>query len=211
MEAPIDIGNQLAKMSPQELKEYQERNCIFCHMGTGTVDSKKIYEDDDIVGVLDIHPASAGHVLLFSKKHYYIMPMVPTPILAKLFLRAKFLSNLMTRSLGVNGTTIFAANGVSAGQKAQHFLLHVIPRTEGDNLLGLNVEGEQATPEQLRGLLYKIQSPLRAQSEEIKLDSRDSKQSTASEKKTSSESRSPTDPDDFDSIANMFLQKGDEQ
>ena len=30
---------------------------------------------------------------------------------------------------------MFVANGLAAGQRAQHFIIHVIPRKDGDNLL----------------------------------------------------------------------------
>ncbi len=44
--------------------------CIFCKIVSGEVPSYKVYEDDEFLGFLDIHPLSPGHTLLIPKKHY---------------------------------------------------------------------------------------------------------------------------------------------
>jgi len=36
--------------------------------------------------------------------------------------------------LKVSGTNIFIANGPAAGQRSQHFMVHLIPRKEGDKI-----------------------------------------------------------------------------
>ena len=43
--------------------------CIFCQIIAGAVPAKKLFEDDEVVAVLDIYPAAPGHVLLLPKKH----------------------------------------------------------------------------------------------------------------------------------------------
>lgn len=86
--------------------------------------------------MLDINPANAGHVLLLPKEHYAVLPLVPDDILGHLGMVAKAISNVMLKALESKGTTIFVANGAAAGQKAQHVMLHIIPRDEKD---GLNI------------------------------------------------------------------------
>lgn len=54
----------LRNMTPEQIKELQRKNCIFCHIIVGRVQSKKIYEDDKTVAILDINPANPGHILL---------------------------------------------------------------------------------------------------------------------------------------------------
>ena len=58
------LQEKLSKMSPEELKEYQKQQCIFCQIVSGKVQSKKIYEDDKCLAILDKNPANPGHVLL---------------------------------------------------------------------------------------------------------------------------------------------------
>ncbi len=43
--------------------------CIFCKIIRGEIPSHKIYEDDEFLAFLDIHPQSPGHVQIIPKKH----------------------------------------------------------------------------------------------------------------------------------------------
>lgn len=45
-------------------------NCVFCKVVVGELPSYKIYEDDNFLGILDIHPVSKGHSLVIPKKHF---------------------------------------------------------------------------------------------------------------------------------------------
>ncbi len=133
-EQVAELQEKIKNMSPEELKEFQKKQCIFCHIVEGKVQSKKVYEDDRCIAILDINPANPGHVLLLPKEHYSIMPQVPEEDLSHLFMVTKTISNAALRSLGVQGTNIIVQNGIAAGQKAQHFMIHIIPRKEKDDL-----------------------------------------------------------------------------
>jgi len=129
-----ELKEKIKKMSPEELREFQKQQCIFCHIIAGKVQAKKVYEDNKVIGILDINPANPGHILLLPKEHYAIMPQVPEEDLQHLFMVSKALSNVALRSLEAAGTNIVVANGPAAGQKAQHFMIHVIPRQENDGI-----------------------------------------------------------------------------
>jgi len=128
------LQEKIKQMSPEELKEFQKKQCIFCQIITGKVQSKKIYEDEHVLAVLDINPANPGHVLVMPREHYSIMPQIPDEEIKHIFLVAKSLSNTTLRALEVQGSNIIVANGVAAGQRAQHFMVHVIPRKEKDGI-----------------------------------------------------------------------------
>lgn len=125
---------QLKQMTPEQLQELQKANCIFCHISNGKVQSKKVYEDDICMAVLDINPANPGHILLFPKEHFSILPQVPEDVLARMSKVSKDLSAASLRALKTQGTNIIISNGVAAGQKAPHVLFHIIPRDEKDGL-----------------------------------------------------------------------------
>jgi len=129
------LEEKLKKMSPEEIAAFQKQQCVFCKIIDGSIPSTKIYEDDRCIVVLDINPSTKGHVLLIPKHHYSIMPQVSDEDLGHLFVVAKKLSQILLKGLKVSGTNIFIANGPAAGQRAQHFLIHIIPRKEGDKLL----------------------------------------------------------------------------
>jgi len=129
------LEEKIKNMSPEELKQFQKQQCVFCQIVAGKIPSKKVYEDDKCIAVLDINPAAKGHLLIMPKEHYTIMPQIPEKEMAHLFLVSKHLSQIILKTLKVSGTNIFVANGPAAGQRAQHFMLHLIPRKEGDKLM----------------------------------------------------------------------------
>ncbi|MBI2580286.1 HIT domain-containing protein [Candidatus Woesearchaeota archaeon] len=124
----------ISKLSPSEIEELQRKNCVFCHIASGKVPARKVYEDDSCLAVLDINPASPGHMLLMPKEHFTVMLQVPEQLIGHVFVVAKGLSQASLQALQGKGTTIFAANGTAAGQRAPHFMLHIIPRSPGDNI-----------------------------------------------------------------------------
>ena len=128
------LQEKIKQMSPEELKEFQKKQCIFCQIVAGKVQARKIYEDEQVIAILDINPANPGHTLLITKEHYSIMPQIPDDEVAHVFMVAKSLSNSMLRGIDAQGTNVIVANGIAAGQRAQHFMVHIIPRKENDNV-----------------------------------------------------------------------------
>lgn len=45
-------------------------NCIFCKIAKGEIPAHKVYEDEDFLAFLDIHPQSPGHCQVIPKRHY---------------------------------------------------------------------------------------------------------------------------------------------
>ena len=122
-------------MSVNQTMEDVKQQCIFCQICSGKAPGYKIFEDEHVVGILDVKPAVPGHILLIPKEHYVVLPQLPEQLVAHLFIAAKKISRAMLQGLHVRGTNIFVANGAIAGQKAPHLLVHLIPREQGDNLL----------------------------------------------------------------------------
>ena len=129
-----EFQEKMKDMSPEEINELQKQQCVFCQIIDGKVASKKIYEDKKCLAILDINPANPGHLVLMPKEHYPLMPLIPEDILRHMFMVSKALSQVMLTSLGAEGTDIFIANGSAAGQRAQHFMLHIIPRKTADGV-----------------------------------------------------------------------------
>ncbi|MFH0978491.1 MAG: HIT family protein [Candidatus Woesearchaeota archaeon] len=134
MDPQQEYEEKIKNMSPEELKEFQKKQCIFCQIISSKVQSRKLFSDDDCTAVLDINPANPGHILLLPNEHYAIMPLIPDKTTGKLSRVAKGLSNAILKGLKAGGTTVFIANGLVAGQKAQHFMMHVIPRMADDGI-----------------------------------------------------------------------------
>ncbi|MFA5142087.1 MAG: HIT domain-containing protein [Candidatus Woesearchaeota archaeon] len=141
----------MAQMTPEEMAAQKEQ-CIFCQIIAGKRPAFKVYEDELLVAMLDISPAANGHVLLMPKEHYPIMPVVPEPVLAHLFKTAKGVSQALLKAMLVSGTNIFVANNPAAGQKIPHFLVHIIPREQGDKVDVFNLRKIQVNPELMQEL-----------------------------------------------------------
>jgi len=122
------------ELTPQQALAMQKEQCIFCQIISGQRPGYKVYEDDLVLGIMDIAPASRGHVILMPKEHYPIMPMVPESVLTHTFKVVKGVSHALLQSMLVGGTNVFIANGGHAGQQIPHFMVHIIPRSEGDNV-----------------------------------------------------------------------------
>ena len=118
---------------PEEERERMinsmRQQCVFCLISSGKIPSKKIYEDENHLAVLDIYPASKGHILLFPKKHIKSI----SEFSPEIFSIAKNLALVLKQiSKGVN---IFIAEGELAGQKTEHMVVHIIPRYKDDKIL----------------------------------------------------------------------------
>ena len=75
-----ELKEKVKNMSPEELRKFQKEQCIFCHIIKGDVQSRKVYEDEVCIAILDINPANPGHLLLLPKEHYAIMPQITDEI-----------------------------------------------------------------------------------------------------------------------------------
>ena len=65
-----------------------DNNCIFCKIINNEIPSKKIYEDDDFLAMLDIAPATKGHVLIVPKEHAETMAELSDEKLSKILVLA---------------------------------------------------------------------------------------------------------------------------
>ena len=52
-------------------------DCIFCKIVAGEIPAHKVYEDENYLAFLDIHPQSPGHAQVIPKKHYRYVWDVP--------------------------------------------------------------------------------------------------------------------------------------
>jgi len=153
------------QLSPEEIQkriELMKENCIFCKIIKEEIPSKKVFEDDICIAILDINPATKGHLLLMPKEHYMLMPMVPDEVIGHLGIISKLLADLLRQTFDIKDVSVLIANGAAAGQQSQHFMMHVIPRYENDGL-DFNLEGKEISKEELEDLASKIKMKLMGQ------------------------------------------------
>ena len=108
--------------------------CVFCKIIKGEIPSKKIYEDDDVLAILDISQATLGHTLVLPKKHYENLFSIENNDYLKVMEKVKMLAKAITSALNASGCNILNNCGELAGQSVMHFHVHIIPRYENDDL-----------------------------------------------------------------------------
>ena len=109
-------------------------DCIFCKIIKGEIPSYKVYEDEDILAVLDINPSSDGHTLVFPKKHTQNFEDTDEETLSKLMVVVKKIGLAIKNNLGADSYNVCENNDLIAGQIVPHIHFHIVPRYKGDGL-----------------------------------------------------------------------------
>lgn len=108
--------------------------CIFCKIINGEIPSKKIYEDENVLAILDISQATKGHTLVLPKKHFDNLLTIDDEYYKNVMLTAKRLAKAITKAFNADGCNVLNNCGEAAGQSVMHFHVHIIPRYKGDDL-----------------------------------------------------------------------------
>ena len=129
--------------------------CLVCQIIENKIPSKKIYEDEFAMAVLDVNGSNPGHCFVMPKNHYPIIEQVPDAEIGRLFNISNRISSAIFESLGAQGTNIFVANGIPAGQTVAHFTINVIPRRENDGI-NLQWQPKQLSEEEISTVELKL-------------------------------------------------------
>ena len=103
---------------------------VFCRIIDGEIPSYRLYEDDDVIAILDISQVTKGHTLVISKKHYENFLATPKEVMHKVMDVAQRIGQAQITTLNAKGVNILTNCYPEAGQTVMHFHVHVIPRYE---------------------------------------------------------------------------------
>ena len=115
-------------------------DCVFCQIVDGSAPARKVYEDDAVVGFLDIKPVSRGHTLIVPRTHPAgLADLAPDDGAALMRAGQVVAAALRTTPLTrddspADGVNLVVNDGKAAFQTVFHTHLHVIPRHRGDKL-----------------------------------------------------------------------------
>ena len=123
-------------------------NCIFCKIINGDIPSRRLYEDDNFIVMMDIQPASKGHSLVLPKEHYANLFEMPEELAGEAIKVAQKMVKKMAPALHTDGFNLLQNNGEAAGQTVSHFHIHLIPRYKGEAEI-LNFTPQDMTGEEL--------------------------------------------------------------
>jgi histidine triad (HIT) family protein len=99
-------------------------SCIFCDVIAGKLPSTKLYEDDDVIVIRDIHPQAPVHCLVISKKHIPELLDVPDGLAGKMM----NVVNTIIRDQGIENYRI-VINGKGA-VLVDHLHIHVLGKID---------------------------------------------------------------------------------
>ncbi len=111
-----------------------DKDCIFCRVVKGEILSTKVYENDNFIGILDIHPKAYGHTLLIPKSHFKTFLDMPVTLGNEMLEGVKHIGLDLIKQGKGEAFNVFVNNGEIAGQVVMHAHIHVIPRKQGDGL-----------------------------------------------------------------------------
>ena len=109
-------------------------DCIFCKIVAGELPSQIVAEDELTISIMDIAPATRGHVLVIPRRHSRDLLEISDVDLAAVAVAARRLARRASERLGADGVNLINSCGSAAWQTVFHFHLHVIPRYAGDPL-----------------------------------------------------------------------------
>ncbi len=102
-------------------------DCLFCNMAQGKMQVDKLYEDDLVFAIRDIHPRAPVHVMVIPKQH------IPTateltdehgPLLVRLFAAAAKVAR--QEGLDERGYRLAFNVGEHAGMTIPHLHMHLL-------------------------------------------------------------------------------------
>lgn len=108
--------------------------CVFCNIIEGNIPSAKIYEDDDVLAILDISQATKGHTLVMPKKHYENILQISEDDYIKVMSKVKKIAQVILKAFDAKGLNILNNCNEVSGQTVMHFHVHIIPRYNTDDI-----------------------------------------------------------------------------
>ena len=111
------------------------RDCVFCRIIQGELDSATIYEDDSTLAFLNLRQSNEGHVLVVPKRHFEQIYDLDEDTACALAHTVFKVSRAVRRLYAPEGLSIWQSNGPAAFQEVPHVHWHVFPRYTDDGLL----------------------------------------------------------------------------
>lgn len=105
---------------------------VFAKIIRGDMPAVKVWEDDEVLALMDVFPQAPGHVLVIHKgSTARNLLEIETADLAALMAGVRRTARAVEAALKPDGLKVVQYNGAPAGQTVFHLHVHVIPIHEG--------------------------------------------------------------------------------
>jgi len=100
-------------------------DCVFCQVARGEIRSAIIYEDAEVIGLMDICPIRPGHAQIIPREHFDYFDDLPDVIACRIIHLGQRLARALKTLYGVPRVAFLFSGGDHA-----HAHAHVIPMHE---------------------------------------------------------------------------------
>ncbi len=107
---------------------------IFGKIIRGEIPAHKVYEDADVLVMMDIFPQSKGHTLIIPKAPSRNLLDADPAALANTIAHVQRVAKAAQKALSPDGIRVIQYNEAPAGQSVFHLHFHVIPVYDGVEL-----------------------------------------------------------------------------
>ena len=104
--------------------------CEFCEIVNKQREAYIVFEDENLIALLDIDPIHEGHVLIIPKEHTDSIDKIPENVLSDVMRVAQKIVTALREIYGNPGYSIMQNGGKFCDYGHAHF--HVFPRYEND-------------------------------------------------------------------------------
>lgn len=105
---------------------------VFDKIISKEIPAEIIYEDEQTLAFLDIHPCAIGHTIVIPKKRSSTILDTDDETLADLFKTVKKVATMLKKALNADGLSIGLNQEEAGGQTVDHVHVHIIPRFKSD-------------------------------------------------------------------------------
>jgi histidine triad (HIT) family protein len=110
-------------------------NCIFCAIAAKRAPASIVYENENAVAFLDIHPVVEGHTLVIPKNHCRNVFDIDDESGKAIMHASRVVARALRTAFNADGLTILQSNERAGGQAVFHYHAHLAPRFFNDGLM----------------------------------------------------------------------------
>ncbi len=125
--------------------------CLFCKIVSGDIPCYKVWENDQFLAFLDIHPIKEGHTLLIPKTHSPYLFEMANQEYSDLWLAAKQVSEKLKQSFNPKTGKI---GSIVYGLDVDHTHIHLVPIDQSGDLSFNNAKS--SSKEELEATIKKL-------------------------------------------------------
>ena len=106
-------------------------NCVFCKIIKGEMPSRKLFEDDQVISILDSYPATEGHCLIIPKRHVRYWNEMNYNETVKVFNTARKIAAQIKKAFKPDYVCVHIRGG-----RVEHTHVVLFPSYESDKITG---------------------------------------------------------------------------